>query len=528
MKKITWLLAAALLLGIGCKEKKETNKKKISKRNVSVTPQNAYNDLFLDSMDVVKYIEANQLPEDTARRMISFYNARNYEFAWFSSDGLSEQAMGFSSLLNLDKDTSKDIKKLQKILNSLLGASNPNINGKSKNIIETELLMTENLIEYALDNFEKGYVKRKELERFIPYKRVNAMEEADSLLDKRHNDDKYFMDINPSYKGLLEQLAKYVTLAKGGKWRTINTDLKLKKGKSDPEIINIKTNLFLAGDMPLDTTDVFDDQLENGIKSIQTRLGQTPDGKMKSDWLKVLNTQPDAMIKKILINLNRMRWLPQQPDGRLLMVNIPAFLLHVYEDGKEKFNMPVVVGKEGHNTVLFSDEMTNVVFSPYWNVPESIVKNEILPGIQSNPDYLASHNMETTGEVNGLPVVRQKPGPKNSLGEVKFLFPNSFNIYFHDTPAKGLFQQDDRAYSHGCIRLGEPKKLAEWVLSNQPEWTPEKIQAAMNSGNEQWVKVKDPIPVIITYYTAWTKDGQLQLRDDIYDHDKVVMKKMFK
>lgn len=528
MKKISWLLAFTLLLATGCKEKKETEKKKISKRDISINKSNAYNDLFLDSMDVVKYIEENNLAEDTARRMISFYNTRNYEFAWFSTDGLSEQAMGFSSLLNLDNDTSKIITDLQKTLNQYLGTSNPGINGKSKQIINTELLMTENLIIYTLEHYEEGYVKRKEMERFIPFKKQNPLEEADSLIHKKHNDGKYFMDVNEAYRGLLENLTKYVTLAKGNTWRKINTSAKLKKGDKNPEILNIKTNLFLAGDMELDSTDVYDENLESGIKNFQQRIGQTPDGKIDADVLKMLNISPVEMIEKIMINMNRMRWLPQKPDGRLLMVNIPAFQLHVYENGKEQFAMPVVVGKEGHNTVLFSDKLTDVVFSPYWNVPPSIVKNEILPGIEKNPNYLADHNMESTGTTNGLPDIRQLPGPKNSLGKVKFLFPNSFNIYFHDTPAKSLFQRDERAYSHGCIRLGEPERLAEWVLSNQPEWTKQKIEAAMNAGTEKWVKVKDPIPVMITYYTAWVTDGKLNLRQDIYGHDAEVMKNMFK
>jgi murein L,D-transpeptidase YcbB/YkuD len=136
--------------------------------------------------------------------------------------------------------------------------------------------------------------------------------------------------------------------------------------------------------------------------------------------------------------------------------------------------------------------------------------------------------MEITGEEGGLPVIRQRPGGKNALGKVKFLFPNSFNIYFHDTPAKSLFAKDKRAYSHGCIRLKEPVRLAEYVLRNQPEWTPQKIQEAMNSEREKFVKVKNPIPVVITYYTAWVdENGLLNFRDDIYGHDGKLATKMF-
>jgi L,D-transpeptidase YcbB len=190
--------------------------------------------------------------------------------------------------------------------------------------------------------------------------------------------------------------------------------------------------------------------------------------------------------------------------------------------------MNVVVGKEGHNTMMFNGDLNQIVFSPYWNVPPSIVKNEILPKLDANPGYLASQNMEQIGTENGLPKIRQLPGASNSLGRVKFLFPNSFNIYFHDTPAKSLFEKDKRAYSHGCIRLAEPEKLANYLLRNNPEWTPEKISEAMYSGNEKFVKLKKSVPVIITYYTAWVDDdGRLNFRDDVYAHDETALRKMF-
>jgi murein L,D-transpeptidase YcbB/YkuD len=156
------------------------------------------------------------------------------------------------------------------------------------------------------------------------------------------------------------------------------------------------------------------------------------------------------------------------------------------------------------------------------------VKDEILPALQKNPGYLSDHNMEQTGTEGGYPVIRQLPGPENSLGQVKFLFPNSFNIYFHDTNAKGLFSKDKRAYSHGCIRLEEPDKMAQYLLRNQPEWTDSKIYEAMNSGKEKYVKLKQPVPVFITYYTAWVgENGQLNFREDIYEHDKKLVAKMF-
>jgi murein L,D-transpeptidase YcbB/YkuD len=261
-----------------------------------------------------------------------------------------------------------------------------------------------------------------------------------------------------------------------------------------------------------------------GIQQAQKSFGYKPDGILGASLLKDLNVPVEKRIENILINMNRMRWMPQEPEGRLILVNIPEFVLHLFEGKNKVFDMNVVVGKEGHNTMMFTGKLSTVVFSPYWNVPPSIVKKEIEPALAKNPDYLEKNNMERTPDGG----IRQKPGDKNSLGKVKFLFPNSFNIYFHDTPAKGLFNQDKRAYSHGCIRLSEPEKMAEYLLKDNSAWPTDKIEEAMNSGVEKFVKVKDPVPVFITYYTAWVdENGLLNFRDDIYKRDAIVMQKMF-
>jgi len=536
MKRIITLLIAASTLFFACNQNhqeknKEKKSKKISKRDYSISKENAYNDLFLDSMDVASYISKNSIPDSISRRIISFYNTRNYEFAWFSSDGITEQAMGFTSLLNFTKDTSARKKKLEKIMVELMGEDSLYLSAKDKSTVNTELLLTENLINYSLQNFEKGYVKRKEVERFIPFKKLDPLELSDSLLNKKHKDEKYFADINKPYKLLSDQLRRYVEIAKAGGWPSIDsTHVKaFKAGDSSLQILSLKKVLALTGDLPqADTTSAFDDNLKQGIMNFQIRFGYTADGKVTKRLLQQINVPVTDRIKQILINMNRMRWLPQEPEGKLIVVNIPAFLLHVYNGTNTVFSMPVVVGKEGHNTILFSDMLTTIVFSPYWNVPPSIVKKEIVPAMEKDPNYLETNNMEITKEVDGLPVVRQKPGPENSLGKVKFLFPNSFNIYFHDTPAKSLFDKDVRAYSHGCIRLKEPEKMADYLLQEDPNWTPEKINETMNSDEEKYVKLKDPVPVFITYYTAWVdENGKLNFRDDIYGHDKEVATKMF-
>ena len=518
------------------KEEEETQKdeKKITKRDFSITPSNAYNNLFFDSAVLVKFFTDNKIENKIIRRMTSFYNARNYQLAWFTNDGLTEQARGFWNMHNYQTTYANDSALKDKSLQTKMDGFTAEEDGftvspSDKNIINTELKLTQHFILYTLNNIEDGFVKRKEMERFIPRKKEDALLLADSLLSKKHKDNKYYEDVNNTYKLLKEKLEEYYAIAKQGGWPQIMAASKqLKKGISSPEIVILKKRLQFTNDMAADTTPLFNETLESGIKNFQIRFGYTPTGILTDGQIKDMNVPVVNRIQQLLINMGRMQWMINEPKGQMIVVNIPEFILHVKDGAKKVFDMNVVVGKEGHNTMMFTGNLNQVVFSPYWNLPESIVKKEILPAMERNPNYLASHHMEITGNEGGLPVIRQLPGDDNSLGKVKFLFPNSFNIYFHDTPAKSLFDKDKRAYSHGCIRLSDPEKMANYVLKDNTEWSPESINSAMNSQEEKYVKLKNPIPVLITYYTAWVDENNLlHFADDIYGHDKAVIEKMF-
>lgn len=543
MKRL-FLLASVCLVLLACNsseeqdsenQSEEKQKKNVSRRDYSITQAVAYSDLFLDSTAVENYMAAQKIPDSIARRVRSFYNTRNYQFAWFSSEGFTEQAFGFWNLLDhyttYSDDTSLTEKNLKRRIDNLTLEENLSVSASNKTYITTELQLTVLFIRYSLKNFQKGYVKRKELERFIPPKKRDPLYLADSLLSKKHKDNKYFEDINEAYRKLKEQLARYTDIAKNGGWPRITATGKkpIKEGESSPDIANVKRHLFLTGDLPVnDTSQVFNDTLTQALKLFQERFGLKPTGTINAETVKELNVPAIERVKQLLINLERMRWMPSQPEGKLILVNIPEFVLHVMENGKKVFDMKIVVGKEGHNTMMFTKTLNQVVFSPYWNVPPSIVKEEILPEMEKDPNYLASQNMEIIGESDGLPEIRQLPGEKNALGKVKFLFPNSYNIYFHDTPAKSLFEKNKRAFSHGCIRLSEPEKMAQYLLQNDPRWDDIKIMEAMNSDKEQYVKLKDPVEVFITYYTAWVDEtGKLNFREDIYDHDAKIKRKMF-
>jgi murein L,D-transpeptidase YcbB/YkuD len=545
MKRIhTLVTAIAVLFFLSCNDSgsqkadsdspNAEKEKKITARDLSITPAVAYNDLFLDSTAMESYISKHQLNDSIGRRMRSFYNARNYQYAWFSTKGLTEQALLFWSqhdyATTYGDDSTLKNRELQKKMDALVADGEFAVSKNDNSQLETEFTLTQHFIRYIYSTYEKGYVKRKEQERFVPIKKVEAIYLADSIMNKKHKDDKYYEDVNESYGALKKQLSTYVEAARKGGWSMITTTKKqLKKGAQGPEIAAIKKRLVMTNEIAAgDTSALFTDTLETAIKGFQQRHGYTPDGIVTTDLIRQMNVSAEKRVEQILINMDRMRWMPQKPQGELIMVNIPEFVLHVTDGAKKVFDMNVVVGKEGNTTMMFNGDLNQVVFSPYWNVPPSIVRKEILPSMNKNSNYIASKNMEVTGTEGGLPVVRQKPGPGNALGKVKFLFPNSFNIYFHDTPEKSLFERDKRAFSHGCIRLSDPTKMAEWLLKDNTEWTPEKIQEAMNNGNEKFVKLKDPVPVIITYYTAWVDEsGQLNFRDDIYKHDDALIQKMF-
>ena len=241
-------------------------------------------------------------------------------------------------------------------------------------------------------------------------------------------------------------------------------------------------------------------------------------------------------IEKIRMNLERWRWMPRELGDRHILINVPSYEMQVIEADTPVLAMRVIVGAPDTPTPLFSDQMTYLVFSPYWNIPESILREETLPRIAEDPDFLSRNNIEivdTSGEVldpsgvewsdidaEGLRF-RQAPGSENALGLVKFIFPNNFNVYLHDTPTESLFNKEKRTFSHGCIRIEKPVALAEYMLQDKAQWTPERIRAAMTSRREQAVKVKRPIAVHIGYWTAWVEeDGSVTYFDDPYELDR--------
>jgi murein L,D-transpeptidase YcbB/YkuD len=528
MQKLIVLVAVLITLA-ACKDRsqqqgEETKEdKNLTPRNTAITRANAYSNLFLDSTDMEVFIKEQKLNDTLATGLRNFYNARNYQYAWFAGDGLTEQALAFRNLYDYTKDSSTSHKTLDRKLEALMGDDSLQVSAADANIRKTELMLTWRYINYVWDQYNGASARQRALEHFVPAQKQGVLQMAEAVLKDNEAP-------NDNYKTLKQQLKQYVTIEQKGGWTKVPViKKKLRNGSIDTAVVFLKKRLQTTGQIAAsDSSTVFNDALVNAIKAAQISYGLKADGIVTPVLVKELNVPAGKRIEQLLLNLERMRWMPAEPSGELIWVNIPEFKLYVRDGSKELFNMDVVVGKEGHSTVMFSGNLNQVVFSPYWNLPENIVKKEVLPAMEKNQHYLAENNMEITGEEDGVPVIRQLPGDKNQLGKIKFLFPNSFNIYFHDTPFKELFKQDKRAFSHGCIRLSEPVKLAEFLLADNPSWTPAKIDSAMNSKQEKYVRVKNPVPVLIYYYTAWVDENKvLQFRDDIYGHDKRLAKKLF-
>lgn len=283
--------------------------------------------------------------------------------------------------------------------------------------------------------------------------------------------------------------------------------------------------------------------ISEALKRFQGRHGLTADGVLgKASW-RQLEVAPARRLRQIELTMERLRWTPLMQGPRMVVVNIPEFVLRMYEvrDGsiRESRGMKVIVGRAlDHRTPVFDEDMRFIEFSPYWNVPISIARAETIPRLRRDPGYLERQGFEFVdrdGQVSAMPMpqaldavlagrlrIRQRPGPDNALGDIKFVFPNRDNIYLHHTPSVGLFQRDRRDLSHGCIRVEEPEELAQFVLHDVPEWTPARIREAMDAGKSRTLKLSQPVPVLIAYGTALAIEGRIHFFDDIYGHDRVL------
>jgi murein L,D-transpeptidase YcbB/YkuD len=481
-----------------------------------------------------------------------FYESGSYETAWMEGSVPTVQALEVIKALQASESKGLDPEDYDGSrwagrIAALNASTSDNVNNT---VAQFDLALTVCAMRYVSDihigkvnpaHFDFGInvaEKKYDLPLFLSEKLVGASD-VQPILDAA---EPPFL----AYQRTKVALQQYLQLAKNPAIVALPlVDKPLAVGGAYSAIPQLSALLQMLGDMPAaagPATTVIDAQLSNGLKNFQKRHGLTQSGVLNKETITQLNVPMAARVRQLQDALERYRWLSPEFSQPPLVVNIPEFRLRAFDANRAvAIRMNVVVGKSfNHQTPIFTDNMKYLVFRPYWNVPPGIQRSEIVPSIQRDRMYLAKKNFEvtdaagnivSTGEVSdevlqglrrGRLMVRERPGPKNSLGLAKFIFPNSHNVYLHGTPAQSLFAQSRRDFSHGCIRLESPADLAAWVLRDKPEWTKDKIKAAMETGpDNQQINLTNPIPVLILYVTAVVEeDGGVYFFNDIYGLDQ--------
>ena len=502
---------------------------------------------FVDSDGLVTAAGHAQTRAPERKRLVEqirrLYREQNYQFIWIDGDHPSDRYRQLAKLL--------DTAEAHGLPGGLYGTPLDDFQRETKvapgQAPELDVRVTATALQF-LTHLSGGRIDPRQMQTLwtLTPEKPDVVPALSSAI--RDNDlpgaTERLQPQQPGYRELQHALVRYRAIAAKGGWPSIPARTGLKPNQQSAAVPVLRRRLAIEGDLDAahenDLRPVFDATVVEAVKRFQERHRLEPDGIVDAETVRALNVPVVARIRAIELNLERWRWMPDPMPARYLLVNVPDFRLEAIENGKPVFGMRVVVGGPDNKTPIFADQMTHVVFSPYWNVPPRIATEETIPRAETDPGFLARNNMEvvsSTGEVvepdsvdwssaTGFRI-RQRPGSGNALGGVKFIFPNNFDVYLHDTNATKLFDRIERGLSHGCVRVEEPHKLAQYVLRDQPEWTPEAIAAAMTSGQEKHVKVSAPIPVFILYKTAWVHDGGVRFLKDLYGHDAAQAAKLF-
>lgn len=416
---------------------------------------------------------------------------------------------------------------------------------------ELEVALTRALFRFLAD-LHGGRVEPKAVQQDTQLPR-NELDAAQRVRDALDADRLSVLAVDaapsfPMYGRLREALARYRALARSEPREPLPATAKLRPGMPYAGLSRLRRRLTLLGDLPASAPMPvrYQGEIVEAVRRFQARHGLDADGVVGRTTFEALNVPLSRRVRQLELALERMRWIPPLDAERAIAVNIPEFRLRAFElgDGTARIRlaMNVIVGRAlDTRTPVFVKDMQYIEFSPYWNVPPSIAKGEILPKLRRDPGYLAREGMEflgTRGErrvstavtpanlealARGELQVRQRPGPKNALGDVKFVFPNNLNIYLHHTSAPALFKRARRDFSHGCIRVEDPVALAKFLLEGRPEWTEERIRRAMEAGKATTARLAEPVPVVIFYATALVEeDGRVLFLPDIYGHDEAL------
>ncbi|HSK41042.1 MAG TPA: L,D-transpeptidase family protein [Arenibaculum sp.] len=355
-----------------------------------------------------------------------------------------------------------------------------------------------------------------------------------------------FTPPHPDYDGLRQGLAELRNAAEEGGWPAAGPGPVLKPGMADASVPALRIRLTATGEF--DGTDlvseVYDAELEAAVRAFQDAMELGTDGIVGARTRAALNVTVEERIGQVAANMERLRWLPDDLGARHVVVNIPDYRLQAVEAGQVRLDMPVIVGSALRRTPVFTSRIDHMVYNPTWTVPTTIARKDILPKLVEDPGWLISQGIRVFDgwSADAQPVdpftvdwravgeritrykLRQEPGPLNALGRVKFMFPNDFDVYLHDTPQRGKFSRAVRMLSSGCVRVGDPDALAGFLFEGMPDWTPERRRQAIDAGTTRTVRLNRPVPVHLLYQTAWRDaEGRMVFRTDIYDRDRQLL-----
>ena len=505
---------------------------------------------LLQPKNVPAYVKVDD--DSTEQRMRRFYQKRRNHPAWLTAASVNGGARELLDVLRHAGDqglptASYRVEAIEEALDRLrgkgpLGAPEP------ADLAAIDVLLTHSYLKYAY-NVHRGRIHPRALPHdwLARPRSLDYVAQLDQAL-ARSRVRESLEELSPSHEGyrrLRESLGRYREVAERGGWPRIGAGRPLALGARGPRVTALRARLAAEGNLPASAAqgDAFDRTVDRGVKAFQARAGFEVDGRVEADEIAALDVPVENRIRQIELNLERWRWLPADLGGRYLLVNVPEYMLYVHEGGRYRPFMRVIVGDEYTPTPIFSDTLTTMVVNPVWNVPASIATQEIAQEVAQDPTYLQRHGMRvfdatgqeidpgrvnwsavTAGEEPGLSV-RQDPGENNALGRLKFICPNRFNVYLHDTPQDNLFQAENRDFSHGCIRLEKPLEMAEYLMRGHDGWSRDKIEreTAKEGASEQHVKLPEPVPVHILYWTAWADDrGVAHFRDDVYGIDAML------
>lgn len=484
-----------------------------------------------------------------------FYERRGYNLAWSDQGPPSMNADSLiaeieKAYINGFSPSSYHLNAIKSSIGIIRSTLSQNKLPHAGRLIDLDFLLTDAFLIYG-SHLLSGRIDPITIdpEWFTDLRQMDMAEVLETALANKQiiSTLEGLLPPQPGYRKLRDALALYRKIDINGGWPTIDDGRKMEMGDTGDRVIALRRRLAITGELGnlnADTIDVFDDDLEAAVKRFQKRHGLDIDGVVGKQTLAALNVPADDRINALILNLERWRWLPQDMGVRYIIINIANFELDVVEGDTTIINMRAIVGRTYRRTPVFSDKITYLVFNPYWNVPNNIAVADIIPDILKDSEYLNKTgfkvmagwgtNMQMidplTIDWNTVDMLksqywfRQEPGPLNALGKVKFMFPNQFNVYLHDTPSRGLFAKSSRDFSSGCIRIEKPLELVEYVLLNDPRWPADSIRNALNTRIEQTVRLPEPIPIHILYWTAWVDpDGTINFRKDIYGRDNVLL-----